>query len=97
MKMRIYSVYDAAVSAYLQPFFARSDNEAVRSFKDACETTGHQFQKYALDYTLLVIGEFSDENGGLVPCPPRRIAIATEFASSNILPSLSTDNLTPSG
>lgn len=63
MKLGIYSVLDKAVMAYMTPFFARADGEAMRSFKDACLDTSHNFNKHAADYTLYRLGSFDDRDG----------------------------------
>lgn len=63
MIMRIYSVRDNCIAAFLQPFFARSDAEAARSFSDACTSPDHNFSKHLPDYSLYVLGEFDDTNG----------------------------------
>ncbi|ALS03686.1 VP5 [Gokushovirus WZ-2015a] len=65
MMLGVYSVKDTAVNAFLTPFFARTDAEAVRSFSDACMDTKHQFAMHARDYELYRIGTFHDVNGEL--------------------------------
>lgn len=65
MILGVYSVLDEAVNAFLQPFYARSDGEAIRSFSDACVDVKHQFAMHPSDYTLFRIGSFNDANGEL--------------------------------
>ncbi|QCQ84692.1 nonstructural protein [Blackfly microvirus SF02] len=65
MKLKIYSVLDSAVGAYLQPFFARSEGEAVRMLKLAVNDPASNFNKHAQDYTLAFLGSFDDETGDL--------------------------------
>lgn len=60
MKLKVYTVYDKAVGAYLPPFFARAKGDALRMFQASCQNSNHQFFKYAGDYTLFEIGEFDD-------------------------------------
>jgi len=69
--MKIYTVHDSKAEAYLQPFFARSNGEAIRSFTQAINTPDHQFAKYSADYTLFEIGEF-DDNTGVITTPYTR-------------------------
>lgn len=66
MMKRIYTVYDSAAEAYLEPFFARSHGEAVRSFEDAVNTEGHPFQRHPDDYTLYYIGTFTEDSGAIL-------------------------------
>lgn len=63
MILQVYSVYDKAVLAFLQPFFARSRGEAVRSFTDACNNKEHLFSKNAADYELHFLGLWDDTSG----------------------------------
>lgn len=61
MSLKLYSVYDSKVSAYLQPQVLRSKGEAIRSFGAACNTKDHNFYLYAEDYTLFEIGDWDEE------------------------------------
>lgn len=78
MKLGVYSVRDAAVDAWLTPFFARTDGEAVRSFSDACMDVKHQFALHARDYCLYRIGWFDDSTGAVVS-DAYRLVEATSF------------------
>lgn len=66
MKLLICSVFDQAVGAYLQPFFARSKAEAIRSFSDAVGTPKSPFCEHPSDYTLVCLGAFNDADGEVV-------------------------------
>ena len=86
MKLGIYSVYDKAVGAYMQPFMVRSSGEAVRSFTEACNDPQKPFGKYASDYSLYHHGYF-DDNSGLYDCgDPVRIISANEVITDDVLP-----------
>lgn len=63
MILQVYSVYDKAVAAYLNPFYARSRGEAIRSFMEACSDEKHQFARNAADYTLMYLGIWDDGSG----------------------------------
>lgn len=67
MKLLICSVYDAAVGAYMQPFFCRSKSEAIRSFSDAVGAKESQFCAHPEDYTLMCVGAWDDATADLVP------------------------------
>lgn len=64
--MKIYTVHDAKAEAYLQPFFMRTNGEAIRSFADACQTN-EQFKKWPADYTLFELGEYDELTGVITP------------------------------
>lgn len=68
-KYAICSVYDAAVKAFMQPFFARSKDEARRSFGDACRDPKLDFGKHPMDFSLHYIGEWDDV--GLIVAKPQ--------------------------
>lgn len=75
----VFSVYDAALSAYMQPFFLRSKGEAVRSFTDAIADPKMPFHAHPEDYTLFLIGAWDDVRGVMVsPVAPERIISALE-------------------
>lgn len=62
----VFSVYDAAAEAFLEPFFAPTIEFALRSFRQAVNTEGHQFNKFPEDYTLFHLGEFQSDSGHIV-------------------------------
>jgi len=67
MRLRVFSVYDHKAKAYLPPFFMGEQGQAIRSFKDAVNSDGHQFCRHPEDYTLFEIGDFNDSTGELTP------------------------------
>ena len=66
MKYVICSVRDAAVEAFMRPFPAESEKQAVRSFSDECFNMESPFAKHPDDYTLYKVGEFDSETGNSV-------------------------------
>jgi hypothetical protein len=84
MKLSAFSVFDAAVGAFLPPFFMRSHLEAVRSFGEAVGNQEHQFAKHPKDYTLFHLGEFDDASGFLSPeTAPKPIISAQQAIADN--------------
>lgn len=86
MKLLIFTVYDKAVGAFLQPFYARSKGEALRQFTDACNDQSHQFCKHAADYTLMMLGEWDDASGIFDAADPARVIGALECLADNVFP-----------
>lgn len=76
MEMNVFTVFDSAASAYLEPFFAPTLEFALRGFREAVNKEGHQFAKFPEDYTLFHIGEFDQGTGALKPCEPRSLGVA---------------------
>lgn len=68
MIIRAYSVKDAALKAFLPPFWARTDGEASRSFMQACVTGS--LKNNSDDYELFQLGEFDDSSGLLLARTP---------------------------
>lgn len=75
--MKMFSVYDSKVGAYLAPFFAKSAGEALRMFEDAVNSEGTLFANHPADFTLFEVGEFGELSGELMP---REVKIALGLA-----------------
>lgn len=67
MILNAFTVYDSKAEAYLQPFFTTTPALAMRSFQQAANTEGHDFNQYAADYTLFHIGAYDDATAQLQP------------------------------
>lgn len=66
MKIRLYSIKDRLLGAFLSPFAARADVEAVRQLRATMQDP--QMAKSGLvttptDYDLYYVGTFEDETG----------------------------------
>lgn len=66
MKLKIFTVYDSKVEAFLRPFFMQSKGEAIRAFEDTCQDQKSQLNKHPEDFTLFEIGEYDDSNAGII-------------------------------
>lgn len=64
--LNIFSVRDAAVEAYMQPFFAPTKGAAIRSLTEAVNDPKHEFFKHAADYGLYFLGSYDDATGLIV-------------------------------
>lgn len=60
MILKIYSVFDSATCAYLQPMFCLSRGQALRSLTEAFNDKSHPFGKYPQDHVIFELGEFDD-------------------------------------
>jgi len=68
MKIRLYSIKDRLLNAFLSPFAARADIEAVRQLRATMQDP--QMAKSGLvttptDYDLYYVGTFDDETGSI--------------------------------
>jgi len=79
MNTELFSAHDAAADIFMDPFPAPTLDFAIRGFREACETEGHQFHKFPEDYALFHIGSFDAELGVLTPLTARKIAMASSY------------------
>lgn len=80
----VYSVFDEAANAYLQPFFTPTRALAVRSFAELVNTADHVFAKWPLSFSLVYLGEFDDSTGVVSPLPvPSVIGKAHEWRKTS--------------
>ena len=73
MKLGLYSIHDLLTSAYLSPFPARTDMDAIRQIK--ASMTDPQMRDMpivisAQEYDLVCVGQFDDSSGEVVPQKP---------------------------
>lgn len=66
MILRVFSLYDSKVEAYLQPMFLRTANEAIRAITSYVNQPDHHFAKNAPDLTLFELGVWDDSNAKFV-------------------------------
>lgn len=79
-KLRVYSVFDSKVGAYMSPFYVRSRGEAMRSFGDAVNDENHPFHKHPGDYTLFDLGEYDEGSGKFTnESTPVSCGVAVEY------------------
>jgi len=76
MLLSIYTVHDKAVSAFLPPFTAKTDGEAIRMFQDICADSNHQFHRHAHDYHLYRVGTYDDNTAYLKNSDPPEMLIS---------------------
>lgn len=61
MKFQVCVMLDKKARAYAQPFFVTHTDLAVRTFKQAANTPGHQVNAHAEDFSLFYLGTYDDE------------------------------------
>lgn len=59
--LKVFTVYDSKLEAYLPPFFMPARGQAVRSFSDSISAPDSVFGRHPEDYTLFELGEFDDQ------------------------------------
>lgn len=80
MISKIYSVFDAAANAYMNPFFVQSTGVALRSFSESANDPQSPISRYARDFTLFELGEFDDEHASFTMLKtPKSLGTALEY------------------
>lgn len=79
MEKHIFTVWDSAAGAFLDPFVAPSIEFAIRSFRQAVNTPEHQFNVFPDDYTLFYVGVFDATSGALEGQSPQSLGVAVTF------------------
>lgn len=80
MKHIICSIYDSATQAYMRPFTAQTEGQAIRMFEDEAMRPESEIGKHPEDYALFKIGEFNDHEGLIISCNPTSLRRAHEIA-----------------
>ena len=83
MLLKVYTIHDSKTEAYLKPFYAATDAEAVRTFADAINDNNSPFHRHAEDYTLFGIGTFEDTQGLLDSLPHWPLGCAITFLNED--------------
>ncbi len=74
MMLGLYCVYDVKIGTYSMPFFAQTDAQAIRSFRDALDQAGSVLNKHPEDFSLVRIASVLDETGAVEsPVTPQRV------------------------
>lgn len=83
MKILLFSVYDSAAKAFLEPFHSQTVETAIRAFREVVNREGHSFNKFPEDYSLFAVGEF-DQAKGLLDAyeVPRSVGLAIMMIES---------------
>ncbi|WNK12635.1 MAG: nonstructural protein [Microvirus sp.] len=82
MILRVYTVLDKAVQAFMPPMLFRSEGEAVRAFMEAVIQEGTQFNKHKADYVFCYCGTFNDATGMFFSESPVPIAEAANIVNA---------------
>jgi hypothetical protein len=63
----LFTVFDSAAKAYMEPFFAPTVEFAIRKFRATVNEPGTTIHRFPEDYSLFAIGEFDPETGMVKP------------------------------
>lgn len=81
--MKVYSIKDVKVEAFMSPFFMPTDGAALRAFADEANSADSNLRKHPEDYVLYGLGDWDDQTGKLSPFDaPRSLGVASEYVGS---------------
>lgn len=85
MVQKIYNVKDTKAEYFLSPFYATSEEIALRQIRSAVLDDGHPFNKNPQDFDLYECGEFDDITGifQMLDSPRHMLKLDT-FASNQL-------------
>lgn len=66
MITQMFTIYDAAIAAYQQPFYMRTIGEAIRAFSNVCNDQAHEIGRHPDQFTLFHLGEYDDNTGAVM-------------------------------
>lgn len=90
MQLKMFSIYDSKVEAYLSPVFMKSKGEFIRAFTEACNDPKSSFAKYPADYTAFELGSWDDAKCAFeLHKTPISIGLAQEFVKVVEIPKVS--------
>lgn len=58
--MKVFSIYDSKVEAYMRPFFEQTRGSAIRAITEAVNDKSTGLAKHPADFTLFELGDFDD-------------------------------------
>ena len=73
METKIFSVYDTATAAYMQPFFTHQNASAIRMIVQTLKDPNSMCAQHPKDFTLYCIGHFDDQTGIIIPINPNEL------------------------
>lgn len=82
MKLNVYTIRDAKVGAYAQPYFSPTHGSAIRAFADHVNETGTAANKHPEDFSLYVISTYDDQAGTIDGHPPQHLGEAAEYLNN---------------
>lgn len=85
MKLEMFSVFDSAAKAFMEPFVAQTIEVAIRRFRASVNHEGSDFGRFPEDYTLFHVGTFVQESGTVLALEtPHSLGLALTFVQCEV-------------
>ena len=78
---KIFGVFDVKSDSYLHVMVLNTRAMAIRAFSDVANDTSSQINKHPEDYRLMVLAEFDESTGVIVPIGVESLGFASEYVS----------------
>lgn len=85
MSLRMFGVYDVKSDSYHTPFFMPTNGMAIRVFKDMANDVNSFIGMHPEDYKLVLLAEFDNQNGEIVPLGAVSLGFAMDFVEKSNL------------
>lgn len=87
MITKLFTVFDQKAMTYLPPFTGHNKAVGERSFSDAVNQPGHAFNMHPMDYTLIILGDFDDQSGRVIPLDiPLNVGSGVQYVKGDTPP-----------
>ena len=86
--MKIFTIYDSKATAYLQPFFSKTEQTAVRDVTTIVNEPNSNFNLHAEDFSLFTIGKYDEDSGKITAKNPEHIVNLIALRNDNTIPNL---------
>lgn len=80
MNIKVFSVLDAKIGAFAQPWFSPTREAGIRAFVEATRDPTTMLAKHPEDFALYELGEFNDETGIFSSSTPVALGTAASFS-----------------
>lgn len=85
MILRMFAIRDVKALAFMVPFFMPQEGMAIRAFQDMVNDKEHMCSRHPEDFALVLLGEFDDNNGAVVPLDaPKVISQAHQLVRKEV-------------
>jgi len=86
MILKLFSVYDSGVEAYLPPILFKSKGEFLRAFEQTVNDSKSNMAKYPSQFVAFEIGSWNDESCTFdIYKAPVSLGVALEFVRSPLV------------
>lgn len=78
--LRVFSIRDSKIDAFMRPFFAQTTQEGMRIWEDSINQGDTGFSRHPEDYCLFELGTFDPYTGSIEAyIQPKSLGLAAEF------------------